>query len=59
MASKVKDLTKGRFPIIIHAESPLEGVQALQEGASLVEMGSCRGVDNLLKTLEKPSLPHD
>lgn len=54
MVSTVRDLTQGRVPILCSIQTPEEGVQALQEGAVLLEAKTgFKGSNKLMKLLEK------
>ena len=58
MASDVKSITDGRFPIIGKARSAEDAIEQMHAGASLLEVNlRLSEVNHLLKTLEKqPSL---
>lgn len=50
----INALTQGRLTVIATLDGPEKAAQALQEGASLLEVNiGCRGLKKLLKTLEK------
>ena len=54
LVPRINAITQGRLPVIAAAESPEKAIQALQEGASLLEVNiGPLGLKNLLKTLEK------
>lgn len=54
MMARVKELTQGRLPVLCMVQNPEEALQALQEGASLLETRpGFHGMKKLLKTLEK------
>ena len=54
LVSRINALTQGRLPVIATLEGPEMAIQALQDGASLLEVNiGPLGVKKLLKTLEK------
>jgi len=50
--AQVRDITLGRVPIICPVNTPADGLQALENGATLLELPSCKGLNKLLNTLE-------
>lgn len=55
MLSRVREITLGRLPIICSVKSAEEGLDALREGAVLVELPSKKGLKTLLNSLENTS----
>ena len=55
MLSRVREITLGRLPIICSVKSAEEGLEALREGAVLVELPSKKCLNTLLDSLENTS----
>ena len=54
MVTRVREITLGRLPVIGMAGNPEEALQALDNGASLVEVATSPiGLKKLVKTLGK------
>ena len=54
LVPRINAITQGRLTVIATLDGPEKALQALQEGASLLEVNiGCRGLKKLLKTLEK------
>ena len=52
MLGTVRELTQGRVPVICRVNTPEEGLQALEGGASLLELPDAKPLGKLLKALE-------
>lgn len=52
MLATVREITLGRVPVICRVGSPEEGLEALQGGASLLELPDCKALSKLLVSLE-------
>jgi hypothetical protein len=54
--TRVRDITLGRVPIICPVNSPADGLQALENGATLLELPSSKGLNKLLSALENKQI---
>ena len=54
--AQVREITLGRVPLICPVHTTEEGLQALENGACLVEFSSSKGISKLLNSLEKKQL---
>lgn len=54
--AQVREITLGRVPVICPVKSIPEGLQALENGAGLLELPSSKGLNKLLSILEDKQL---